>query len=82
MFGELEVEGYRCLQHRYAGQTPCRRCEVWEYSASPKTPHRCPVCAGCGTVQADFNDRLGVSNSTAREQCRSCAGLGIVWAPA
>lgn len=38
----------------------------------------CPVCAGCGTVPADFYARLGVGTSIAREQCRRCKGIGTV----
>lgn len=43
-----------------------------------RPPALCPVCSGRGSVPHDFYDQLGASTSTAREQCRSCGGRGIV----
>lgn len=44
-----------------------------------KTPHKCPVCCGCG------NDKgIAISNPNYKffmeyASCRSCEGKGIVW---
>jgi hypothetical protein len=53
---------------------------------STKRPFRCPVCNGVGTVSAGYYSRAGdvlswTVGSTAPEECRSCKGTGIVWAP-
>jgi hypothetical protein len=41
-------------------------------------PYCCPVCQGRGTVPAGFYH--GISASTNPEQCKSCAGSGVLWA--
>lgn len=43
------------------------------------TPHSCPVCGGCGTVEPAFYDHMLTRSDTARPTCRSCGGGGIVW---
>lgn len=43
-------------------------------------PVACPICAGCGTVPADFYERIGVATGTARCSCRHCLGTGVSWA--
>lgn len=48
----------------------------------PSTPYLCPVCRGNGLVDNGFyNQTTGqwASTSTAPEQCRACAGQGVVW---
>lgn len=53
----------------------------WDVFSS-KTPHRCPVCAGIGSVPKGFYNvhnyvqDLGLS---AMQKCLSCHGSGIVW---
>jgi len=44
-------------------------------------PHTCPVCQGRGSVPMGFYNpnNQGTANSTAPDQCRSCAGTGVVW---
>ncbi len=44
-----------------------------------RIPHRCPVCAGRGSVPCGFYTPWG--NSTAEDPCRSCGGTGILWGP-
>ena len=44
----------------------------------------CPICNGRGRVPLGFyNSQNGQfsSSATATEQCRTCHGTGIVWAP-
>ena len=44
--------------------------------------HKCPVCGGNGQVMAGFYNQVGgtwTGSNTALEQCRSCAGSGVVW---
>ena len=44
-----------------------------------KTPHRCPVCEGRGTVPPDFYNQAGSTITDATVQtCKSCAN-GVVW---
>lgn len=47
------------------------------------TPHRCPICYGCGTVDPGFYSGTVPPSTTAgpppRELCHSCGGTGIVW---
>lgn len=47
-----------------------------------RTPHRCPVCEGRGSVPPGFY-RLTCYSTTALtvELCRTCAGGGLVWEP-
>lgn len=43
-------------------------------------PYSCPVCGGRGIVPYGFYEIGTVStNSPAIDQCRSCAGSGVVW---
>ncbi len=50
-----------------------------------KTPHKCPVCEGRGTVPAEFyEERFSLpmhrtSEYPYRVKCKSCAGTGLVW---
>jgi hypothetical protein len=46
---------------------------------SSMTPHRCPVCAGRGTVPAGFYSPYGSGTNATPETCRSCNGGGVVW---
>ena len=44
--------------------------------------HKCPVCGGNGQVMAGFYNQVGgtwTGSSAGFEQCRSCAGSGVVW---
>ncbi len=41
------------------------------------TPHKCPVCQGCGTVPAEFYGDQGANAS--KQTCRTCAGSGVIW---
>ena len=45
---------------------------------SVRPPALCPVCQGRGTVPPDFYEAMGVATSTARTQCRSCGGRGVL----
>lgn len=48
------------------------------------TPHKCPVCGGNGQVMAGFYGQVGgtwTGSNTGFEQCRACAGAGVVWEP-
>ena len=45
-------------------------------------PFRCPICGGNGLVPPGFYATVtGVNSgtSTAPEQCRPCAGTGVLW---
>jgi len=44
-----------------------------------QTPYLCPVCMGKGLVPSGFYTLLDVSSSASPEQCKPCAGTGIVW---
>ncbi len=47
-----------------------------------KTPHKCPICDGKGTVPNGFYNSTNntySTNSTATETCKTCHGSGIVW---
>jgi DnaJ-class molecular chaperone len=64
------------LRVSYTGEVGAARARLAE------TPHVCPVCAGRGFVGAGFYaaaSGMGVTGSTASEQCRTCQGEGIVW---
>jgi hypothetical protein len=40
---------------------------------------KCPVCNGCGTVAQNFyNPDMTSAADTARKQCRTCNGRGII----
>lgn len=58
--------------------------EVWMGVTSthkhPKTPHRCPVCKGCGTVSPNFYNNSTNLLATGREKCNVCEGTGVLWA--
>lgn len=43
-----------------------------------KSPCRCPVCEGRGTVPNGFYFGGGYSTSTTPETCRSCNGKGYI----
>ena len=45
-------------------------------------PHRCPVCCGRSIVPKGFYGCNGnfTASDTMPEQCRSCHGLGIIYA--
>jgi len=50
-----------------------------------RAPYTCPVCTGRGTVAPGFYQglqplSLDLSTLAEREQCKSCGGIGIVWA--
>jgi len=51
------------------------------FDSPSRTPYICPVCGGTGTVAPGFYSGVDEtsSNSTARETCKACGGLGIVW---
>jgi hypothetical protein len=49
------------------------------------TPHKCPICLGCGNVPGGFYQcTIGHiqqwSSANAIEACRQCKGTGIIWA--
>lgn len=45
-----------------------------------KSPHKCPVCEGRGTMQHGFYSH-GINSTTAinYETCRTCGGTGVLW---
>lgn len=46
-------------------------------------PHRCPVCEGKGRAPNGFYAAIGVeswsTSDITPEQCRACAGTGVLW---
>ena len=50
-----------------------------------RTPTRCPICCGKGTVMAGFYDHhseawaWGGTVDPTPENCKGCGGGGIVW---
>ena len=47
-----------------------------------REPHRCPVCQGNGLVPNGFyrqTSRAWSTSDATPEQCKSCAGSGLVW---
>ena len=44
-------------------------------------PYLCPVCEGRGSVPPGFYSPGTTYDVTQRETCRTCSGMGIVWAP-
>ena len=49
-----------------------------------KTPHRCPICNGRGTVPRGFYGSTGTTCEPdiaiiVPENCKSCHGIGILW---
>jgi len=72
-----------CGKHGVYVGHGCPTCAVVRAALSApagRTPYRCPVCGGRGTMPHDFYTRLGASNATGPVQCRSCGGSGIVYA--
>jgi hypothetical protein len=67
-----------------AGCAGCLHCNPIIVTA-PRTrpvPHCCPVCRGNGLVDQGFYGQTTgtwLTSGTTPEQCRSCAGTGIVW---
>jgi len=50
------------------------------YPTPPVKPYLCPVCNGCGTVQASFYaDLRGTSAEAGEVPCRTCYGRGVLW---
>lgn len=52
------------------------------YYGEGMTPHRCPVCSGCGNVPLGFYTGFPMrdANTTAEvETCRACSGRGVLW---
>ncbi len=55
----------------------------YQLVATKLTPHKCPVCEGCGIVftegaKADYDGMLKANLSTVK-MCNSCEGKGVVW---
>jgi hypothetical protein len=46
-----------------------------------KTPHKCPICLGRGTVPKGFYSSTGDSwfSDGLFEPCKQCVGTGIIW---
>lgn len=60
------------------------RSELDTLDGSAPVPHRCPVCEGHGIVENGFYHRIVTqqewsSSSVTPEQCRACAGGGIIF---
>jgi len=43
------------------------------------TPHKCPVCKGCGFVPNGFYSTLPAATDAIPETCRPCKGSGVLW---
>jgi hypothetical protein len=52
---------------------------VWHYPAPKRTPQKCPVCDGKGTIPIGFYSDIAVGGDMQEPTCRTCKGDGIVW---
>ncbi len=44
-----------------------------------KTPHKCPVCNGCGTWELESLEEVSNNHGSKYLICKPCEGKGIVW---
>lgn len=49
-----------------------------QYKAK-KTPHKCPVCEGCGNDKGIRKDHPNFEFFYTYSPCNACEGKGIVW---
>ena len=81
---ELDSKGeihmlFLVLEPNRTGCVPHDEYIVYQELNNVSIPHKCPVCEGRGTVAHNFYSQSELSSNTAREQCKSCHGIGIIY---
>lgn len=65
----------------YLPSGTCDHCDTAR--VQPRTPHRCPVCSGTGSVSSPpgvAGDVCPLTHgSTGPYECRVCSGRGVLW---